>query len=170
MHIHTHQICNIILGPKFFCVSKHKRKIDSRVIHKVRKTQHKNPEFDHTEGEIQKKKPAKKYLSIQGGMKLKKPSILVVKLSFILSFLFPELLPPLLLNIFSLLLSPNCRTISVEPCALNAEFQHFILRFNKNVFTLQIPLKEGIGSERRPKDRVKTGLLLQITRVFIKYC
>jgi hypothetical protein len=33
---------------------------------------------------------------------------------------------------------------------------HFIVRFIKNVFTLQTPLKEGIGGERRPKDRVKT--------------
>jgi hypothetical protein len=46
-----------------------------RVIRKVRKTQ--NPEFGHTQGEIQKK-PAKQYISIQGGMKLRKPSILVV--------------------------------------------------------------------------------------------
>jgi hypothetical protein len=44
---------------------------------KVRKTQHQNPEFGHTQGEI-KKKPPKKYISIQGGMKLRKPSILVV--------------------------------------------------------------------------------------------
>jgi len=49
-----------------------------RVIHKVRKTQHQNPEFGHTQGEIKKKKPAKKYISIQWGMKLRKPSILVV--------------------------------------------------------------------------------------------
>jgi hypothetical protein len=28
---------------------------------------------------------------------------------------------------------------------------------------LWIPLKEGIGGERRPKDRVKTRLILQIT-------
>jgi hypothetical protein len=48
-----------------------------RVIREVRKTQHQNPEFGHTQGEI-KKKPAEKYISIQGGMKLKKPSILVV--------------------------------------------------------------------------------------------
>jgi hypothetical protein len=34
-----------------------------------------------------------------------------------------------------------------------------MLRFNKNVFTLQIPMKEGIGGERRLKDRVKTGSL-----------
>jgi hypothetical protein len=47
------------------------------VIRKVRKTQHQNPEFGHTQGEIQKK-PAKKYISIQRGMKLRKTSILVV--------------------------------------------------------------------------------------------
>jgi len=50
----------------------------NRVIRKVRKTQHQNPEFGHTQSEI-KKKHAKKYIiSIQGGMKLRKPSILVV--------------------------------------------------------------------------------------------
>jgi hypothetical protein len=35
-----------------------------------------NPEFGHTQGEIQKK-PAKKYISIRGGMKLRKPSSLM---------------------------------------------------------------------------------------------
>jgi len=45
-----------------------------------------NHEFDHTQGEIQKK-PAKKYISIQQGMKLRKPSILVVnRVSSCLSF------------------------------------------------------------------------------------
>jgi hypothetical protein len=46
-----------------------------------------------------------------------------------------------------ILTAPTCTTttiISLEPCALNAEFQHFILRFNKNFLTLRIPLKEGI--------------------------
>jgi hypothetical protein len=38
--------------------------------------------------------------------------------------------------------------ITLAPCALNAEFQHFILRFNKNFITLQIPLQEGIGGEK----------------------
>ncbi len=61
----------------------------NRVIRKVRKTQHQNPEFGHTQDEI-KKKPEKKYISIQGGMKLRNPSILVVNwvsscLSFFLS-------------------------------------------------------------------------------------
>jgi hypothetical protein len=50
---------------------------NSRVIRKVRKTQHQNPEFGHIQGGIQKK-PAKKYISIQWGMKLRKSLILVV--------------------------------------------------------------------------------------------
>jgi hypothetical protein len=33
----------------------------------------------------------------------------------------------------------------LEPCALNAEFQHFIPRFNKNFLTLRTSLKAGIG-------------------------
>jgi hypothetical protein len=77
------------------------------------------------------------------------------KLSFILSFLFPE-------RLHCCYISTNRTTtiISLEPCALNAGFQHFILRFNKKVFTFRIPLKkEGIVGERRPKDRVKTWLL-----------
>jgi hypothetical protein len=44
----------------------------NRVMGKVRKTQHQNPEFGHTQGGIQKK-PAKKYISIQWGMNVKKP-------------------------------------------------------------------------------------------------
>jgi hypothetical protein len=47
-----------------------------RFIRKARKTQHQNPEFGHTQGDILEK-PAKKYISIQGGMKLRKPSTLV---------------------------------------------------------------------------------------------
>jgi hypothetical protein len=45
----------------------------TRVTRKVRKIQHQNPEFGHTHGEITKN-PPKKYISIQRGMKLKKPS------------------------------------------------------------------------------------------------
>jgi len=48
--------------------------------------------------------------------------------------------------------APTCTTttITLEACALNAEFQHFILRFNKISLLLLIPLKEGIrgGGER----------------------
>ncbi len=77
----------------------------------------------------------------------------------LLSFFFRASTPPLLLHIFSLLLNCTTTIISLEPCALNAEYRHFILRFIKNVFTLQMPLKEGMEGERRPKNRVKTWLL-----------
>jgi hypothetical protein len=52
------------------------------------------------------------------------------KLSFILSFLFPERLHCCYIYIFT---APTYATtiITLEPCALNAEFQHFILKFNK---------------------------------------
>jgi hypothetical protein len=60
-----------------------------RVIHQVIKTHHQNPEIGHTQGEIFKK-PAKKYISIERGMKLRKPLIFTVNwvsscLSFLLS-------------------------------------------------------------------------------------
>ncbi len=50
----------------------------NRVICKVIKTQHQNPEFGHTLGEIRKKNLQKSTFSIQSGMKLRNPSILVV--------------------------------------------------------------------------------------------
>jgi hypothetical protein len=51
--------------------------------------------------------------------------------------------------------TPKSRTtiIALEPCALNAEFQHFILRLNK----IFLPLKKGIEGASKSKDRVKTG-------------
>jgi hypothetical protein len=58
-------------------------KLYNRVIRKVRKTQHQNPEFGHTQGEIQKKNLQKSTLAFQQGgglvLKLRKPSILVVE-------------------------------------------------------------------------------------------
>jgi len=88
--------------------------------------------------------------------KTKVKYIKVIGLSFFLSASTPAT------YIFT---APNCTTaiISLEPCALNAEYRHFILRFTKNVFTLLMPLKEGMEGERKPKDRVKTGLLYGIT-------
>jgi len=48
----------------------------------------------------------------------------------------------------------------LEPCTLNAEFQHFISRFNKSCFLCGGPhSKRGIGGERRPKERMKTRRL-----------
>jgi len=46
-------------------------KTQNKDIHKLRKRQHQYPEFGHTQGEI-KKKPAKKYVSIQGGAETEK--------------------------------------------------------------------------------------------------
>jgi hypothetical protein len=47
--------------------------------------------------------------------------------------------------------APACTTITItlKLYALNIEFQHFILRFNKNSLLLWISLKEGIGGERK---------------------
>jgi hypothetical protein len=50
-------------------------KIYVAVVETLRKKDQ-NPEFGYTQGEIQKK-PPKKYISIQGGKKLRKPSSLV---------------------------------------------------------------------------------------------
>jgi hypothetical protein len=57
------------------------------------------------------------------------------KLSFILSFSF------FLSASVAATYIPICTIITLEPCPLNAEFHHFILRFNKNFLTLQITLK-----------------------------
>jgi hypothetical protein len=47
--------------------------------------------------------------------------------------------------------------ITLEPCTLNAEFQHFIPRFNKISLLHRYHWKrEGFGGERRLKDSVKT--------------
>jgi hypothetical protein len=136
----------------------------NRVICKVRKTQHQNPEFGHTQGEI-RKKPANKYISIQRGMKLRKPSILVV--NWVSSCLSLSLSASTAATyIFT---APKCTTtvISLEHRTLNAEFQHFILSCSILCWDLiKMSLlcgyrweRESIGGERRPKDRVKTGLL-----------
>jgi predicted naringenin-chalcone synthase len=58
--------------------------------------------------------------------------------------------------------APNCTTtiISLELCALNAEFQHFIVRLNKNIFYFADTTERGDrGGDMKPKDRVKTELL-----------
>jgi hypothetical protein len=81
------------------------------------------------------------------------------KLSFILSFLFPERPSTAATYIFT---APTRTTtiITLEPCALNAEFQHFILRFNTiSLLCRYHRERERIGGESRPKDRVKAGWL-----------
>jgi len=70
------------------------------------------------------KKPAKKYISIQQGVKLRWFPEFHPCLSFFLSASTAAT------KIFT---APTCTAtiIPLELCALNAEIQHFILRFNK---------------------------------------
>jgi hypothetical protein len=85
---------------------------------------------------------------------LRKPSILVVNwVSSCLSFFMCACVPSLLLHIFSLFLSCPTTIITLEPCTLDAEFQHFILKFNK-ILLLYIAER---GDERRVKGGPKTG-------------
>jgi hypothetical protein len=106
---------------------------------------------------------------------LRKPSVLLVhRASFILSFLFLERLHCIAATyIFT---APKCTTtiISLEHCALNAGYQHFILRRRliKNVFYFAadtITEKRGIGGERRPKDKGEDRVTsLRITLIFVQ--
>jgi len=61
----------------------------NRDIRKARKRQHQHPEFGHIQGEI-KKKPAKKYICIQGRGETQITINFDGYLSFTLSFFFPE--------------------------------------------------------------------------------
>jgi hypothetical protein len=91
-------------------------------------------------------------------VKLRKPSI-GGKLSFILSFLFPDRLHccytyfhcSYLYNYYN-----YSRTLCIKCWAFRTELQHFILTFNKNVLTYFADTieREDRGGERRPKDRV----------------
>jgi len=94
---------------------------------------HQYPEFGHTPGEIQKK-PAKKYITIQPGVKLRKPSRWF--LSFTLSFFFPGRLHCCYIDfhcsdLYSYYNSSRVLCTKCWDSAFRTEFQHFILRFNK---------------------------------------
>jgi hypothetical protein len=80
-----------------------------------------------------------KNISIQGWRDLSS----CCELSFTLSFLF--FVSASTLAAAYIFTAPTCKAtmIGVEPCALNAEFQHFIPRFNKISLLYGSPLKEG---------------------------
>jgi len=64
----------------------------------------------------------------------------------------------------------TCTTIiiTLEPCALMLSFR--ISSWDLiNFLTLRIPLKEGIGGKRRPKDRVTLQITLIITYLLSTY-
>ncbi len=63
--------------------------------------------------------------------------------------------------------APTCTTtiITLEPCALNAEFQHFIPRFNKNFLPLGTSLKEGIGGWKEAQRQGEDWMTLRKTLI-----
>jgi hypothetical protein len=97
-------------------------------------------------------------------MKLRKPSILVVNwISSCLSFFLSA--STATTYIFT---APNCTItiISQKPCALSAEYQRFIVSCSisywdllKCLYFADTTQRGAKGGERRPKDRVKTGLM-----------
>jgi len=145
------------------------QKIYVRVISKVRNIQHQNPEFGHTQGEIQKKH-CKKYISIQWGMKLRIPSILVINsVSSYPSFFLSA--STAATYIFT---SPNCITIiiSLGPCALNAEFQRFILSCSISYWDLIKYLYFADTTERGDrgwKEAQRQGEVRVTSRITIFY-
>jgi hypothetical protein len=84
----------------------------NRVIRKVRKTQHKNPEFGLTQVRLQKSTLALR------GVDNEKTIAFGGKLGFILSFPF-SWAPPLLLHIFSLLLPEADDSVELMFCYVN---------------------------------------------------
>jgi hypothetical protein len=85
----------------------------TRVIRKVRQTQHQNPEFRHTRLRF-KKDLQKSTLAFKGALKLRKPSILVVNwVSSSISFFLSA--SNVATYIFTALTSTTT-IISLEPC------------------------------------------------------
>jgi hypothetical protein len=88
------------------------------------------------------------------------------KLSFIPSFLFPERLT-IATYIFT---APTCTTtiITLKPCALNAEFKHFILKFNKISLLCRYHWKRGKGLKDSVTTLSRTLLTYKISQL-VKY-
>jgi hypothetical protein len=115
-------------------------------IRKVRKRQHQYPGFWSYTVRF-KNKTCKK---------LGKPSILMVPerleccyIDFHCSYLY---------NYYN-----SSRTLCIkcwDSAAFRIEFQHFILRSNKISLLLRIPLKQGLGCERRPQDKMTLRISL----------
>jgi hypothetical protein len=84
------------------------------------------------------------------------PPILVINWVFILAFIFPERVHYCCIYIFT---APTCTTtiITLKPCALNAKFQYFILRFNKISLLCGCHWKRGEGAKAGPKTGRREG-------------
>jgi hypothetical protein len=95
----------------------------------------------------------KKYINIQGELKLRKPLILMVNwVSSCLSF-FPEHLHCCYIYFSLLPTKYNYNKYSLEPCALNAEFLNFVLYwdFIKFPYFADTTEKKGYAVKPGPK-------------------
>jgi hypothetical protein len=82
------------------------------------------------------------YIIFKGG---EGTSVFVVNCEFQPGFLF-SLGPPLMLQYIFTASTCKATIISLQPCALNADFQHFIPRFNKISLLYGYPCKQaGLG-------------------------
>ncbi len=65
--------------------------------------------------------------------------------------------------------APTCKAtiISLEPFALNADFQHFIPTSNKFHYFMDTP-ERRVWGERRRKDRVTSQIILIFTLTHLK--
>ncbi len=92
------------------------------------------------------------------------------ELSFILSVRFSWAPPlPLGLHIFSLLLPIHLTIIILEPCALNAEYQHFIVKFPYFADTTERGDRGWKEAQRQGEERVTLGLTLMISPKSLYY-
>ncbi len=146
----------------------------NKVIRKVRKTQHQKSwvwfpkSFNPNGTGWDLRKPAKKYISIQQRMKLKKISIVVVNwVSCCLSFCLNA--STAATYIFT---APNCTTttISLKPCALNAaEYPHLIISCSISYWDLSKCLYFADTNERGDRGwkeaqrQGEEGVTLRIT-------
>ncbi len=105
-------------------------------------------------------------------MKLWKPSILMVP-QFHPVFLF-SWAPPLLLHRFSLYVPVQPTIIPLEPCAVNAEIQHFVLSFHRFIYwnsikfpyftdTTKTRVRGWKETQWRGEDRVNLCLMVNET-------
>ncbi len=100
------------------------------------------------------------------GPKLVFPPNFGGKLSFILSILFPERLHCSAATYIFTAHACTSTIISLEPCALNAEFQHFMLRYNKQKFYYRKWVKAG---PKEGEDRVTLQIILIIIVLLTEY-
>jgi hypothetical protein len=125
----------------------------NRVFHKVRKASTRSLSWVQNRLRSLNPKPTKKYISLQGGRWNSEMHHFLCQTEFhpvlIPSFLFPERLHCCYIY-FHCSYMYNYYTC-LKPYSLNAEFQHFIPKFNKTSALCAPQSKRGSGVKRGPK-------------------